>query len=60
MGKQSQLSQDEVQNVVQLSSKEKSSLEIARKLKGDHHTIKKFSTEGKVTHTMQNIPNPKH
>ena len=53
MGKQSQLCQDEVLNIVQLSSKGKSSLEIARKLKRDHRTIKKFLTEGKVTRAKQ-------
>ena len=45
--------------VVRLSSKGKSSLEIAKKLIRDHHTIKKFLTEGKVTHAKQKYTKPK-
>ena len=59
MGKRSQLCQEEAQNIVQLSSKGKSSLEIARKLKRDHRTIKKFLTEGKVTRAKQKRTKPK-
>ena len=59
MGKRSQLCQDEVQNIVQLSAKGKSSLEIARKLKRDHRTIKKFLTERKVIRAKQKRNKPK-
>ena len=59
MGKRSQLCQNKVQNIVQLSLKGKCSLEIARKLKRDHRTIKKFLTEGKVTCSKQKCTKPK-
>ena len=59
MGKQNKLCQDKVQNIVQLSSKGKSSFEIARKLKRDHGIIKEFLTEGKVTHAKQKRTKPK-
>ena len=59
MGKRSQLCQNKVQNIVQLGSKEKSSFEVARKLKRDHCTIKKFLTKGKVTRAKQKCTKPK-
>jgi len=58
MGKRSQLSTEEVKKIVQLSTK-LSSLEISKKLKRDHRTIKKFLTKGEVTRARLTKTKPK-
>lgn len=59
MGKKVKLTQNETQQIIQLFSRRKSSLEIAKTLNRDHRTIKNFLSKGKVTHSTPKRGKPK-